>query len=124
VLDGNATTIGIRRSLGSYPPLPHSITIDMHANKTVIGLSYLPRQDSILNGTSAASISVSTSGTSWGSPVVTGTWVNDQSIKFAVFAGVTARYVRLTALRIWQPWAVVICRGDQSHGAGSARQPG
>jgi galactose oxidase len=99
VLDGNATTIWHTAFTGSYPPLPHSITIDMHANKTVIGLSYLPRQDSSLNGTVGRfAISVSTNGTTWGSPVVTGTWTNDQSMKFAVFAGVTARYVRLTAL--------------------------
>jgi galactose oxidase len=99
VLDGNATTIWHTAYTGNYPPLPHSITIDMHANKTVTGLSYLPRQDSTLNGTIGRySISVSTDGTSWGSAVATGTWANDQSMKYATFAGVTARYVRLTAL--------------------------
>jgi galactose oxidase len=98
VLDGNATTIWHTAFTGSYPPLPHSITIDMHSNKTVTGLSYLPRQDSILNGTVGRyAISVSTNGSTWAS-AASATWANDQSMKYAIFTAVTARYVRLTAL--------------------------
>src|SRR5579864_7372397 len=44
VLDGNGTTIWQTAFTGTVPPLPHSITIDMHSTHLVSGLSYLPRQ--------------------------------------------------------------------------------
>ena len=98
VLDGNALTIWHTPWAGTVPPLPHSITIDMHATRVVSGLSYLPRQDSTLNGSIGKySISVSGDGSSWSSPVASGTWANDQTQKYAVFSPVSARFVRLTA---------------------------
>jgi galactose oxidase len=99
VLDGDGMTIWHTPYAGVIPPLPHSITIDMHTIQPVSGLSYLPRQDSTLNGTIGKySISVSTDGASWGSPVAAGTWANDRTPKYAVFRQVQARFVRLTAL--------------------------
>ena len=46
VLDGSASTIWHSRWSGTAAPLPHSITIDMHATRAVSGLSYLPRSGS------------------------------------------------------------------------------
>ncbi len=99
VLDGNTATIWHSRYAGTPAPLPHSITIDMRATASVTGLTYLPRQDKVSNGNVGRySISVSTDGTTWGAPVTTGTWGDDKVRKDAVFAAVSARYVRLTAL--------------------------
>ncbi len=44
------------------------------------------------------SISVSSDGSNWGSPVDSGTWANDHTQKYAVFTSISTRFVRLTAL--------------------------
>ena len=99
VLDGDAQTIWRTATTKTAPPLPHSITIDMHSTQLVTGLSYVPRHDSSMAGTIGKyAIYVSSNGTSWGSPVATGTWANNRATKDAVFAAVSARFVRLTAL--------------------------
>jgi len=99
VLDGNGTTIWHTAYTGTIPPLPHSITIDMQSAQLVSGLSYLPRQDSSMNGTIGQySVSVSSGGSSWGPPVAAGTWANDKTQKYVVFPPVSARFARLTAL--------------------------
>ena len=97
VLDGKTATIWHSSYVGTPTPLPHTITIDMHATATLSGLTYLPRQDASLNGNVGRySISVSTNGTTWGSPVTTGAWSDDKTQKMAVFTPVNARYVRVT----------------------------
>src|SRR6266571_977316 len=50
VLDANTATIWHSKYAGTPVPLPHSITIDMHATASVTGLTYLPRQDKVSNG--------------------------------------------------------------------------
>jgi galactose oxidase len=96
--DGNTATFWHSYYAPTAVPLPHTITIDMHATNYVSGLTYLPRQDQAYTGDIGQySISVSSDGTSW-SPVVTGTWADDKTLKTAVFGGVSAQFVRLTAL--------------------------
>jgi galactose oxidase len=98
-IDGNPATFWHSDYTPTNVPLPHSITIDMHATQYVSGLTYLPRQDGNPNGTIGRySISVSSNGKSWSAPVATGTWADDSTLKTAVFGGVACRYVRLTAL--------------------------
>ena len=97
-IDGNQATIWHSKFSPPAVPLPHSITIDMHATNYVSGLTYLPRQDTSSNGNIGQySISVSLDGIHWGTPVVSGTWADDKSAKQATFSSVSARYVRLTA---------------------------
>ncbi len=100
VLDGDGLTMWQTRYTGTtLPPYPHHITIDMHAVHVVTGLAYLPRQDGNLNGTIGRySVSVSMDGVHWGSPVASGTWADDATQKYAVFAPRKAKFVRLTAL--------------------------
>jgi len=100
VLDGDGLTKWHTLYDGTtLPPYPHQITIDMHAVHVVTGLAYLPRQDFNLNGTIGRySVSVSLDGVQWRSPVVSGTWADDATRKYAVFASRKARFVRLTAL--------------------------
>ena len=98
-IDGNTNTFWSSQYTPAAVPLPHAITIDMHALRDVSGLTYLPRQDGVANGNIGRySISVSRDGKNWGSPVTTGTWSNDDLLKTVVFGGVLCRYVRLTAL--------------------------
>ena len=82
-----------------HRPLPHSITINMHATRCFRDSPTCPGKIHRPNGTIGRySISISINGTTWGAPVVTGTWADDKSRKTAVFSTVSARYVRLTAL--------------------------
>ena len=98
-IDGNKATFWHSKYAPKAVPLPHSITINMHATSRVSGLTYLPRQDKSANGTIGRySISISSNGTTWSAPVVTGTWADDKTLKTAVFSGVSTRYVRLTAV--------------------------
>ena len=99
VLDGNTATIWHSKYSPTPAPLPHSVTIDMRAIKGIKGLTYLPRQDVSANGTVGRySISVSADGTSWGTPVATGTWGDNKNLKNVAFTAVNTRYVRLTTL--------------------------
>ena len=99
VLDGNTATIWHSKYSPTPAPLPHSVTIDMRAIKGIKGLTYLPRQDVSANGTVGRySISVSADGTSWGTPVATGTWGDSKTLKNVAFTAVNTRYIRLTTL--------------------------
>lgn len=98
-IDGNPDTFWHSEFTPKTVPLPHSITINMHAMADVSGLTYLPRQDGVSNGNIGRySISVSRDGKNWGAPVATGTWADDNTLKTEVFGGVLCQYVRLTAL--------------------------
>ncbi|MFJ3960741.1 discoidin domain-containing protein [Streptomyces sp. NPDC090036] len=98
VLDGNTTTLWHSRWTGTPAPLPHVITIDMHRTAVVSALVYRPRSDGPNGRVGEYSISVSTDGVSWGTPVATGTIADDASAKTLGFAPQGARFVRLTAL--------------------------
>jgi galactose oxidase len=100
-IDGKAATFWHTRWTGSPdPPLPHMLTIDMHDTVTVAGLRYLPRPAVTgRNGNIGQyQIHVSTNGTSWGTPVATGTFADDSAEKTVSFPTRSARYMRLTAL--------------------------
>ena len=74
VLDGNTATIW-HTAYGTPPaaPLPHQLTVDMKVLNLVFGLSYLPRQGSVRNGTIGQyRIETSTDGTTWGAAAATG----------------------------------------------------
>ncbi|MCM2387373.1 discoidin domain-containing protein [Streptomyces albipurpureus] len=98
VLDGNAATIWHSRYAGTPAPLPHSITIDMNRTTAVSALVYQPRNDGPNGRAGAYTVTTSTDGTTFGTPVAAGTWRDDDTVKTATFTRTaTARYVRLTA---------------------------
>ncbi|MFF8378499.1 discoidin domain-containing protein [Streptomyces sp. NPDC015661] len=100
VLDGDATTIWHSRYYGTPVPLPHSITIDMHRTATVSALVYQPRKYGINGRAGAYTVTTSTDGITFGTPVATGTWRDDDTIKTATFTRASsARYIRLTVTR-------------------------
>ncbi|KUM41111.1 discoidin domain-containing protein [Arthrobacter sp. EPSL27] len=97
VLDGSAATFWHSRwSPAPAAPLPHSITIDTKAARSIGGFQYLPRPDNRNGRIGKYSIAVSSDGTAW-SVVATGAWPDTVTQKTVTFAPVSARYVRLTA---------------------------
>ncbi|MEU1406679.1 discoidin domain-containing protein [Streptomyces sp. NPDC005728] len=98
-LDGDSGTMWHTKWSGAAPPLPHSITIDMHHTAVVSGLTYEPRLDDSANGRIGQySITTSLDGATFGQPVATGAWKDDDTVKGATFSQpVSTRYVRLTA---------------------------
>ncbi len=98
VLDGSATTIWHSVwSPAPKAPLPHTITIDTKATRSISGLRYLPRSDIPKGRIGKYSVGVSSNGTTW-SVVKTGTWPDTGTEKTVTFTEVRARYVRLTAI--------------------------
>ena len=98
-LDSNSATFWHTAYSPSVAPLPHTYTIDIKTASWITGLSYQPRQDGNSNGNIGQhKIQLSTDGTNFGSPVVTGTWLDDSSTKTVPFAPTFARYVRITAI--------------------------
>ncbi|MFI7385583.1 discoidin domain-containing protein [Streptomyces sp. NPDC049813] len=98
VLDGDPDTLWHSRYSGTALPLPHSITIDMKSARAVSALTYQPRRSGGNGRIGAYTVTTSTDGTTYGTPVATGTWKDDDTVKGATFSRtVTARYVRLTA---------------------------
>jgi galactose oxidase len=97
VLDGDLVTDWISRSGSEPAALPHSITVDMHTTQRVAALRYTPPNSSD-GRIGRFEIHVSTDGSTWGTPVASGTWADDSLEKIAQFAGVPARFVRLTAI--------------------------
>jgi hypothetical protein len=97
--DGNAGTMWHSVWYGGTAPLPHEIQIDLGATYAVSGFRYLPRQDGWPNGRIGQyEFYVSADGTTWGSPVATGTLANDAKEKQVTFPAKRGRYVRLRAL--------------------------
>ncbi|MEU6065032.1 discoidin domain-containing protein [Streptomyces sp. NPDC047082] len=98
VLDGDSDTLWHSKWLGTPIALPHSITIDMKRPRTISQLTYQPRQGSANGRIGAFTVTTSSDGASFGAPVASGTWADDDTVKGASFIRpVTARYVRLTA---------------------------
>lgn len=75
---------------------PFEMVIDLHCTTQLDKLQYLPREGSITGTFLKGSVSVSTDGKTWSTPVDFN-WEANESIKEFVFAGQpTARYIRLT----------------------------
>lgn len=102
VIDGDPATFWTTEWSAKEPLPPHEIQLDLGRTASVCAVTYLPRQ-----GTSGGSangrfadyeVYLSTDGTSWGSPVATGTFPNTTAAQWVPFPTTTARYVRLVQL--------------------------
>ncbi|WP_436497610.1 phosphocholine-specific phospholipase C [Actinokineospora sp. HUAS TT18] len=99
VADGNPGTKWHTRWSGGSDPLPHMVVLDLGTQRSVSGLTYLPRQDGSANGRIGDyEVHVSADGVNWGSPVATGTFADTATLKTITFPVRTAKYVRLRAL--------------------------
>jgi galactose oxidase len=108
--DGNPQTKWHTAWSWSTPQHPHQIGIDLGANRTLCGFSYLPRQDGGANGTIRDyEFAVSTNGVNW-TTVASGVLVpnsSNLSERTVSFAATPGRYVRLRSLSAVNngPWA-------------------
>ncbi len=98
-IDGNSATFWHTQYCPANAPLPHEIQIDLGAAYPINRFGYLPRQDGGENGRIGQYAFYATNDLSnWGTALVTGTFANDATEKYASFANGTYRYVRLQAL--------------------------
>ncbi|WP_020519676.1 phosphocholine-specific phospholipase C [Catelliglobosispora koreensis] len=97
-VDGAPATMWHTEWYNTVAPLPHFIELDLGSVKNVTGLSYVPRQTGVNGRVGQYEVHVSTDGTSWGTPVSTGTWADTAAAKTLAWTTRTARYVRLRAL--------------------------
>lgn len=98
VLDGSAaTTWHSAWAPSPKSPLPHTLTLDTKASRSISGFRYTPRSDIPKGRVGKYSIGVSSNGIIW-SVVASGTWPDTGTEKTATFNTVNARYVRLTAI--------------------------
>lgn len=94
VLDGDPATAW--RTTGGA--LPHWITVDTHNRVALSGLTYLPPAGDGPGRIEQYRVEVSDDGSTWGEPVATGTFADDEILKTVTISTVVTRYVRLTAL--------------------------
>ncbi|MET8153430.1 discoidin domain-containing protein [Actinoplanes sp. NPDC049668] len=106
-LDGDPATHWHTQSVAAAPPHPHQLTLDLGATYSVTGLSYLPRPTSASGRIARYEVLVSADGTTWGTPVATGTWPDSAAEQTVTFPRTTGRYLRLRSLSEvgGQPWA-------------------
>jgi hypothetical protein len=93
--DGDLETIWHTEFVGATPGYPHDLVVDLGSLRTVLGLLYVPRQDSSNGRVKAFEIRVSSDGKSWGNPVAAGSWPNDSAFKYVALSVPRARYVQL-----------------------------
>ena len=106
--DGNPATTWVTQLCNGTTPLPHEIQINLGAPYNLTAFQYLPAQD----GESCGWIQqyefyVSTDGSTWGSPVASGTFnygalgsscTNVPPVQQIAFPQTTGQYIRLRAL--------------------------
>lgn len=107
LIDGDASTYWCTQWQGGSPPHPHEVQLDLGTTYQVSGFTYLPRQDSIANGTiQNYAVYVSINPMSWGTPVAAGVLVavaSDKTVKTVTFNPKTGRYLRLVAMSSANP---------------------
>lgn len=92
-IDGDCRTFW-HTAPGATRPLPAALTLDLGRERSVEGITYLPRQDGNGNGlVTAYNVYVSTDGTAF-RKVAGGTWVADALGKWVGWEPTSARYVR------------------------------
>jgi alpha-L-fucosidase len=104
-IDGDSSTIWHTR-WNADQKQPHSITVDMGAAHRIVGFTYLPRQDGLLNGVvEKYRFETSADGMTWTTNIADGSFANIQnntSLQEVGFAQVSARYFRFTSLQaVW-----------------------
>jgi hypothetical protein len=98
-IDKNPNTFWHTAWKTSQPPFPHEIQIDLGGAQTIKGFTYLPRQDTYLQGTLGQyEFYASVNRLDRGFPVASGTFAVDHTLKTVYFPAVMARYVILKGL--------------------------
>jgi beta-galactosidase len=96
--DGSSITFWHTRFSGTPAALPHEIQLDLGGTFNVRSFRYLPRQDNANGRIARFEFYVSQDGTTWGSPVASGTFPNSTAEQTVTVTPKTGRFVRLRAL--------------------------
>jgi hypothetical protein len=97
--DGNPETTWQTSLEGGATPPPHELQINLGKVHTLHGFRYLPRQDDLAIGNIGQyEFYTSIDGETWGLPVASGTFSNNQDEKEVLFPKVNARFIRLVGL--------------------------
>ncbi len=98
-IDGNSETFWHTDWSPEAPGFPHLIQIDTQNQTAITGMRWLPRQDMFRGLIKDYEIYISSDGTTWGDPVLTGSFEESQEwIETRFETPVTGRYLRLKAL--------------------------
>lgn len=99
LVDNDPNTIWHTMYSVTVAKYPHWVDLDCGEEKTLKGITYLPRQDGPNGNIKNYQIQVSNDGKNWGDVLIKGTFENNMKEKRALFnKPVKARYVRFTAL--------------------------
>lgn len=105
--DGDLQTYWHTEWGASNPPPPHEIIFDVGSNTKLTQLTYQARQDGLDNGVFANyQVFISGDGSTWGSPVTSGTFTFTLAEQVASFTPTLGRFVRLVELSevAGDPW--------------------
>ena len=81
------------------PTHPHDIQINLGGSYDLNGFEFMPRQDGGQNGrVGAYEIYTSMDGLGWGSPVSTGTFINNSNLQMVTFPATAGQFIRLRSL--------------------------
>ena len=98
-VDGDPATMWHTQWQDASPGHPHEIVIELSHASRIQGLTYLPRQDDIENGTiKDYEIYLSTDGKEFGEPVKKGAFESGKSKKTVSFEPKLCRFLKLKAL--------------------------
>jgi hypothetical protein len=98
-VDGHPETFWHTKWQDDSPPPPHEIIIELTPPGKIKGFTYLPRQDTEVNGTiKEFEFYVSDDGKEFGKPVKTGKWDDSIDKKTANFDAKQCRFIKLKAL--------------------------
>jgi hypothetical protein len=98
VLDGDPATFWHTRWQPQHDPMPHELVIDLGRAVTLVGITYLPRQDQANGRLADVEIFGSEDSNRWGGPVASARWRNASELETVRFpTPITARYLRLVA---------------------------
>ena len=98
-VDGDPATFWHTQWTDENPPCPHEIVIELIPPSTIKGFTYLPRQDSEVNGTiKDYEFYLSDDDKSFGQPVKKGTFAEGSEKKTVNFDPKKGRFIKLRAL--------------------------
>jgi F5/8 type C domain len=93
--DGDLSTIWHTEFVGASPGYPHELVIDLGSEREVMGLLYVPRQDSPNGRVKDFEIRISADRMKWSDVAASGRWQNDSTFKYVPIEGAPGRYVQL-----------------------------
>ncbi len=97
-IDGDPDTFWHTRWEPDPAPMPHHLTIDLGAQITLRGITYLPRQDMANGRVAQCDIYCSNDAKAWGEPCAKARWPNSEQLQTVLFKQpLKARFLKVVA---------------------------